>query len=176
MKDPASGLSVPAVFTVTLADSTAGLLKGITMFVDYTGNDNATDAGEQVNIVDLNSSRPAWWTSTEYINDLEIVKGDDGTLFLLVDALWSGGGWGQTLSVLRLGDNGLFSGDWANDAKVIAYYGYGSGYSVPKMIGLYGFFEFDATAATVVPEPGTLLLMGTGVLGVVGWMRRRRMR
>jgi hypothetical protein len=27
-----------------------------------------------------------------------------------------------------------------------------------------------------IPEPGTLLLLGTGVLGVLGYMRRRRMQ
>jgi len=41
---------------------------------------------------------------------------------------------------------------------------------------LYGL-EFDPDpAAPEIPEPGTLMLLGTGVLGALGWVRRRRMR
>ena len=31
----------------------------------------------------------------------------------------------------------------------------------------------DYSAAPVIPEPGTTLLVGTGVLGLVGYLRRR---
>jgi len=34
--------------------------------------------------------------------------------------------------------------------------------------------EFDS-ALNVVPEPTTLLLVGTGLLGAIGYVRRRRM-
>jgi hypothetical protein len=36
-------------------------------------------------------------------------------------------------------------------------------------------FQFAQSAAPI-PEPGTMLLLGTGALGVFGWMRRRKMK
>jgi len=33
-----------------------------------------------------------------------------------------------------------------------------------------------ASGETPIPEPGTLLLLGTGALGTFGYLRRRRIR
>jgi hypothetical protein len=33
----------------------------------------------------------------------------------------------------------------------------------------------DQTTSAPIPEPGTLLLLGTGALGVLGYIRRRRL-
>ena len=37
-------------------------------------------------------------------------------------------------------------------------------------------FELDLNEVTPIPEPATMLLAGTGLLGALGWVRRRRMR
>ena len=34
----------------------------------------------------------------------------------------------------------------------------------------------DGTIIGTIPEPGTMLLVGTAVLGVLGYLRRRRMK
>ena len=67
---------------------------------------------------------------------------------------------------LTLSDNGAFAGG-ADNFKVIA-----DGLNAANF-ALYGL-EFDADPAAI-PEPATLLLMGTGALGVLGYIRRRRM-
>ncbi|HUV38145.1 MAG TPA: PEP-CTERM sorting domain-containing protein, partial [Planctomycetota bacterium] len=70
-----------------------------------------------------------------------------------------------TLKVLGLLDNGAYAAD---SFRNIAFDLGTSGFA------LYGL-EFDPDPTLVVPEPTTMLLVGTGVLGALGWMRRRRM-
>jgi hypothetical protein len=40
----------------------------------------------------------------------------------------------------------------------------------------YKGFELDMNPVAAIPEPATLLLFGTGALGALGWLRRRRMK
>ena len=74
-------------------------------------------------------------------------------------------GYSGNLFVLELADNGLL----AVDGKYIL----GGNQEGPSW-GQSGF-ELDMNPG-VIPEPGTMLLLSSGALGVMGWMRRRRMK
>ena len=72
---------------------------------------------------------------------------------------------GGRLYALSLVDNGLAM---KGTGKTILTGG------LPVVLGQG--FEIDMNPAARIPEPATLLLLGTGALGALGWMRRRRMR
>ena len=86
-----------------------------------------------------------------------------GDMFLLANN-WYNDWW-----VVQLADNGLS----AVDGKVIKMGGDNAIWGPSN----YGGFELDFNYIEgTIPEPATLLLFGTGALGVMGWMRRRRMK
>jgi hypothetical protein len=62
--------------------------------------------------------------------------------------------------ILDFGPNEPLSQDWATRAR-------SSGAYVPTLYINY--------SGGTIPEPGTLLLLGTGVLGAMGLIRRKRM-
>jgi len=109
--------------------------------------------------------------------DVELVKDPTtGKWTLLI--LDGGSSWSATdarILAIELGSNGDFSG--ASDGVVVVATGIETGGPTGGNFSCqYPGMEFDADpAGGVIPEPGTLLLIGTGVLGLVGYIRRRRM-
>ncbi len=97
-----------------------------------------------------------------YGEDLEYWQAPDNSTkkFLL------GNGYSGYLFALELADNGLA----ALGGKYI--FGNGTGPSNSSSVG----FELDMEPGAAIPEPATMLLLGTGAMGVIGWMRRRRIK
>ena len=106
--------------------------------------------------------------------DVELIRdprtGKCTLLILERGSSWSGID-GRILAV-ELADNGDFAG--GTDAFKIVLTGIETGGNVshPETRDDPWGIEFDAD---VIPEPGTLLLVGTGLLGAIGYVRRRRM-
>ena len=96
--------------------------------------------------------------------DIEFYRNPDTGDTFLVANNWYNDWW-----VIELADNGMS----ASDGKVIKM---GGDNAIWGPSG-YGGFELDFNYIEgTIPEPATLLLFGTGALGVMGWMRRRRMK
>ena len=92
--------------------------------------------------------------------DIELVFSGGKRTLLFMDGNGSG-----KLYALSLADNGL-AVDGAGTLVLSGVTG-----SVVQGQG----FEFDANPAAAVPEPATLLLLGTGALGALRYIRRQRM-
>ena len=130
--------------------------------VDLNDDGDAMDAGEisiiysdgsASDVIGDNDPGDGW-------TDMELIE-HDGTKFLLIQNtinLWS---VGRQLLVMELLDNGEYVG--GDDGIKQIFSTYQGDFELLREI------EFDA-----VPEPGTLLLVASGALGVFGFIRRRR--
>jgi hypothetical protein len=148
-------------------------------FIDFDDDGDMDDTGEAFEVynstdVDNVVNDPI------YVGDLELVTGFDGKKFLMVcsGAGESGYGWGSAVFVLEL-DNTTGDFTLGNAGYKLLGRQRGNGVAdpvltLPGMDWKYGGWcqiEFD-----VIPEPGTLLLLGTGILGVLGYLRRRTIK
>ena len=126
------------------------------MFIDLNDNGSANEVGEQIFAYDtaVAANDPANWMDIELIHDAQGNMVIVGTRSSTPD----------TITFVPLYDNGTY------DGSGIAYISGGTDWD----LGAVQQMEIKIDAA-VVPEPGTLLLVGTGVLGVLGYIRRRRM-
>ena len=114
------------------------------------------------------------------IDDMEWIRMDNGSMFLLLHGDHYSSTVDETMYVIELDDNGDFT-KGADGFHEIWRNGSGGSVSYPNFLfpgGDNTEFEFDSNEKVggVIPEPTTLLLVGTGVIGVIGCIRRKRMR
>jgi hypothetical protein len=155
---------------------------GVAIFQDLNGDGDAMDNAQVTgtrnewryvyDASDVTSTDPypfddpfGGWT------DLELVRNADNHMFLLVSNTGSNWFYGNGMYVLQLDDNGDYTG--GNDNFKPIYFGGRAEANRCPLTGfnLSGDFEFDS-----IPEPTTVLLLGTGALGVLAHFRRRRTR
>ena len=119
--------------------------------------------------------------------DIELVKDPvSGKWSLLV--FQAGGSWGACevdgrILVLELADNGDFVGTADGIKEILAGPGVDNGLETGEITGPNYYYNYSDAWVLLgtefdpdpIPEPGTLLFLGTGVLGLVGYLRRRRM-
>lgn len=104
--------------------------------------------------------------SPDSIYDLELVTTGDNKMFLMMlkREQWA---TGDQIVIVGLDSDGIYDG---NGGALITEVSSGGSEGSWNGGGNYQF-EFD-----VIPEPGTLLFLGTGVLGIAGYLRPRRMK
>jgi len=142
----------------------------IVLLADWDDDGDALDAGEYHPIYGVSDANVSPYDDPNYYTgDLELVKNADGKLFLLVSR--NDSPTGGLIYVLELDDNGDYSLGFSGIHAIMAT---ADGYVFPNDWG-ESEIEFDSNLNVPIPEPTTMLLVGTGVLGVLGYIRRRRM-
>ena len=169
-------------------DPTGGSITALGLFVDLNDDGDAmdNDIGEITWI--YRSDDPVinsdWDPGATWV-DMEIVENADGKKFLMIlrdhGTNSEPGGACDYVLVLELEDNG----DWVGTAdamKVVCYAGTpGGSWWSETLTGwptLGREIEFDSNlnkSGDAIPEPATMLLLGTGALSAIGYVRRRRM-
>ncbi|KPJ51890.1 MAG: hypothetical protein AMS16_07200 [Planctomycetes bacterium DG_58] len=147
----------------------------IALCVDLNDDGDAmdNDIGE-ITYIYSNTTVPGGWNDphTSGQSEMEIIKSEDSDnkMFLMVQQTIGGWHLGYVVWVMELQDNGDYVGGTDGVVKILQTWSpdpeswsYSSGSSI----------EFDKN---MIPEPATLLLLGTSALGVLGYLRRRRMR
>ena len=153
---------------------------GIGLFVDYDDDGDAMEDGESMLIYTAASGNAINGIDDPHSSwdDLELIE-HDGKKFLMIlmEANYNGGWYQRTrcgVFVIELQDNGSY----VDGSFHVVARGTTPGGSVWTGWGFetlsWDEMEFDPDVG-VIPEPGTLLLIGTGLLGCLGYIRRRKM-
>ncbi|HUW57303.1 MAG TPA: PEP-CTERM sorting domain-containing protein, partial [Planctomycetota bacterium] len=123
------------------------------LFIDLDDNGSANDVGEQhLAWDDDGANEPSVW------RDIELITDAQGKMVIVGVGLDRAGG--DRIIFLPLDDNGVY------DNTDVAYIAGGTDWDM----GNVRHFEIQ-----LIPEPATMLLLGTGILGAIGYIRRRRM-
>jgi len=149
------------------------------VFTDLNNDGDAIDNAEVTGTIDEFQACYRVGSATTAYDDPKTGWGEGGDLeyiehgdnkFLLVYSPSQNWSYGAALIVLELEDNGDYVG--GNDGvKVICRGNERIGGAWTTVRYMTGQMEFGA-----VPEPGTMLLLGSSALGILGYLRRRRMR
>ncbi|GAJ12087.1 unnamed protein product, partial [marine sediment metagenome] len=136
-------------------------------------------AYDQNDNLDINDDGEAWVIYDEDtegdsdfddgIQDLELVQCPGGEWVLLMwdnTAGWHGKRW---IAVMGLDSDGEWDG---NPIKDIVYWTSHTA-SGDSSIMMYAANTFEFAPLGIIPEPATMLLVGTGILGLAGVIRRR---
>jgi len=160
----------------------------LVLFVDRNDDGDAMDSGEYA-LAGYNSDTVrGTWNDPQtggYWTDLELITDSKGKMFLLVQDTRDVDDRGRAYLVMELADNGEYAGG-ADGVKLILWEkGSGDGtrgftYSEPTgwyMMAVSGNEAYNETEfdATQVPEPATVLLLGTAVLGALVHFRRKHL-